>query len=227
MICKSKFLAIFMSKLITIQQIKAARALLGWSQNDLAKRCAMSKPALANFERGASNSRISNLNSIRNVFENAGIEFITDEGVRLVRDRLEVEVFNESDNISRLWEDIYNTLESGQERLISSVDESKFTAATKEKFPAMMQRYKEKGIKGRILSLEGDKNFADPTSQYRWVTKSQFQDVAYYVYGDKYAILLWEPTPRVILIKNRIMAENYRKQFNRHWFEAKIPSIDR
>lgn len=212
-----------MIQLITLQQVKAARALLGWSQEDLAKLCGMSKPALANFERGAAHSRINNLNSIRNVFEKAGIEFITDEGVRLVRDRLEVQLFNDKDNIERLWEDIYNTLKEGEERLISSVDESKFTAATKEKFPAMMQRYKEKGIKGRILSLEGDRNFADPTSQYRWISTSQFQDIAYYVYGDKYAVLLWEPSPRVILIKNKIMAENYRKQFNRHWSEAKIP----
>jgi transcriptional regulator with XRE-family HTH domain len=212
-----------MTQLITIQQVKAARALLGWSQDDLAKLCGMSKPALANFERGATSSRINNLNSVRNTFENAGIEFITDEGVRLVRDRLEVQIFNDKDNISLLWEDIYNTLEPGEERLISSVDESKFTAATKEAFPAMMQRYKEKGIKGRILSLEGDRNFADPTSQYKWVPKSQFHDIAYYIYGDKYAILLWEPAPRVILIKNKVMAENYRKQFNRHWFEAKIP----
>lgn len=210
------------NKIVTIQQIKAARALLGWSQDDLSAASGLSKPALANFERGASHSRIDTIESISGTLEKAGIEFL-DDGVRCVKDRLEVETFQNADAIQLLWEDIHQTLEAGEERLISNVDEKRFLAATRNAFAEMMQRYEAKGITGRILSQEGDTNFADPTSTYRWVSKSRFRDIAYYVYADKYAMLLWEPKPRVILIKNKIVADSYRKQFERLWKEAQVP----
>ncbi len=207
---------------IVPSQIKAARALLEWNQEQLAEASGISKPALANIERGKTTPRLNTLKAIGYALEIAGIGFTDGPGVRLVQDRLDVIVFRGKDSIYRLWEDIYTTLQVGQERLISGADETKFLSATSERFDGMMDRYKEKGIAGRILSLKGDRNFADPTSEYRWVTKARFSDVPYYVYADKYAVLLWEPEPRVILIQNAILAESYRRQFNRHWGKAEI-----
>lgn len=208
---------------ITISQIKAGRALLGWTQENLAEAAHMSKPALANIERGQVTPRPTTLESIAKAMKAAGVEFTNGPGVRLVQDRLDVDIFRGSDAILQLWEDIYQTLKPGEERLISCVDEKKFTGAMDKKFEEMMEKYDEAGIAGRILSLTGDTNFADPTSEYRWVNEDKFLDVSYYVYGDKYATLIWEPTPRIILIQNEVMAETYRQQFNRHWALAEIP----
>lgn len=209
--------------MISIEQIKAARALLNWNQQDLADRAAMSKTALANIERGSASPRMESLAAIQKALEDDGIEFVDGPGVRLRRDVLQVEVLKGLDSVLRLWSDIYQVLKPGEERLISGVDEAKFAATMGKKFDAMMQKYVEKGIKGRILSLEGDRNFMDPSSEYRWVDESRYHDVPYFVYADKYAMLLWEPSPRVILIENKAIADNYRKQFNRHWEEAKRP----
>jgi len=75
--------------MITSRQIKAARALLGWSQQDLADRAIVSLNALTRLERGQVDSRSSTLISLETALIRAGIEFIPagdkGEGVRLSR----------------------------------------------------------------------------------------------------------------------------------------------
>lgn len=210
--------------MITVEQIKAARALLEWNQDVLAKAAGLSKPALANIERRLSSPRAETLDALQKALEQAGIEFTEGPGVKLTSDTVKVMVFSGSDSIQRLWNDIYTTLKSGEERLISGVDEDTFIQATGERFDKMMQRYQKAGIRGRILALEGDRNFVDPTSEYRWIPKQIFQDVPYYVYADKYAMLIWKPEPKVVLVENKAIAEAYRAQFERHWAEAKVPA---
>jgi transcriptional regulator with XRE-family HTH domain len=56
-------------------QIRAARALLGWKQTDLAERSGVSGISIKNIERGFTDPRVSTLNAIIRAFETAGIEF--------------------------------------------------------------------------------------------------------------------------------------------------------
>ncbi|WP_281261465.1 helix-turn-helix domain-containing protein [Devosia naphthalenivorans] len=68
-------------------QIRAARALLNWSQADLANKSGTSRRTLATFESGTIVSPES-LTSIVVALEGANIEFIADEegeGVRINR----------------------------------------------------------------------------------------------------------------------------------------------
>jgi predicted transcriptional regulator len=68
--------------MISGRQIRAARALLGWSQQDLADRAVVSSNALARFERGQVDSRSSTILQIERTLRTAGIEFLYDEGER-------------------------------------------------------------------------------------------------------------------------------------------------
>lgn len=207
--------------MITIEQIKAARALLGWNQDQLANAAGVSKPALANIERRLSNPRAETLNALQSAMEEAGVEFTDGPGVKLTNDTIKVHIFKGSDSIQRLWNDILATLKPGDERLIAGVDENKFVNITGERFAKMMEKYKKVGIKGRILTLEGNKNFSDFTSEYRWVPELIFLDAPYYVYANKYAILVWEPELKIVLIENKAIADLFRAQFERHWKAAK------
>jgi len=63
--------------MITVEQIRGARGLLGWTQGDLAKAVGMSLPALNNIERKASDPRSSTLGKIAQTLIKAGIEFIS------------------------------------------------------------------------------------------------------------------------------------------------------
>ena len=67
--------------MITPAQIKAARALLGWGQKQLAYECRLSAPTMSNIELGKY-TLPKNLDIVRWKLEDNGIEFI-DGGVRL------------------------------------------------------------------------------------------------------------------------------------------------
>src|SRR4051795_6072290 len=67
---------------ITTRQIKAARALLGWSQADLAKRSGVSEPTVARLESmdGELGGRELTAEKIRAAIESAGVLFIDENG---------------------------------------------------------------------------------------------------------------------------------------------------
>jgi transcriptional regulator with XRE-family HTH domain len=62
--------------MITGSQIRAARALLGWSQQDLADKSLLSETAILKLETQRADSRTSTLMKVRKSLEAAGIEFI-------------------------------------------------------------------------------------------------------------------------------------------------------
>lgn len=63
--------------MITGDQIRAARALLGWSQRDLADRALLSETAILRLETNRADTRISTILKVRRALESAGIEFIS------------------------------------------------------------------------------------------------------------------------------------------------------
>ena len=67
--------------LITIEQLRAARALLGWSQTQLAERAGMSLPTIKRVE-AESGPRVSEEArlKLRRTLESGGVEFIDENG---------------------------------------------------------------------------------------------------------------------------------------------------
>lgn len=59
------------------KQIRAARALLDWSRDDLIAKSGVSPSALLRLENGLADSRGSTLNRIVKALTNEGIEFIS------------------------------------------------------------------------------------------------------------------------------------------------------
>ena len=68
--------------MVSIRQIKAARALLGWSQADLARHSSISEPTIARLETadGQLGGRVNTAARIVEALEKAGIEFIDENG---------------------------------------------------------------------------------------------------------------------------------------------------
>lgn len=64
-----------MAYLITGKQIRAARALLEWSQSRLAEETEISVTPIARFERGKVDTRTGTLITLVKTLEEAGIEF--------------------------------------------------------------------------------------------------------------------------------------------------------
>lgn len=66
--------------MISVRQIKAARALLGWSAIELAERCGIGSATVKRYELqdGYPKATVQNLAAIQAVFEDSGVEFLGD-----------------------------------------------------------------------------------------------------------------------------------------------------
>jgi predicted transcriptional regulator len=67
---------------VSIRQVKAARALLGWSQDDLAKAAEVSIPTIKRLEAfdGPLGGRGETADRIVSAIRSAGVEFIDENG---------------------------------------------------------------------------------------------------------------------------------------------------
>jgi transcriptional regulator with XRE-family HTH domain len=66
--------------MIMPEQCRAARALLDWTQRDLAARAKLTDVTIREFERGKSRLKDSTAQLLRMVFETAGVVFIDENG---------------------------------------------------------------------------------------------------------------------------------------------------
>lgn len=68
--------------MMTAALMRASRGLLGWSQTDLATATGLSLPPIKRMEGIISPGRSSadNVTAVRRAFENAGVEFIAENG---------------------------------------------------------------------------------------------------------------------------------------------------
>jgi transcriptional regulator with XRE-family HTH domain len=62
--------------MLTAAQIRAGRALIGWTQTDLAQASGVSAVAIKKFERNLTDPRLSTINNIQAAFDRAGVIFL-------------------------------------------------------------------------------------------------------------------------------------------------------
>ncbi len=78
--------------MIYAAQIRAARALLNWSQGDLAERAGISKQSVNRIENGSMDARFSTMTALNDAIRGAGVEMGEDTNgvIRLTstRDKL-------------------------------------------------------------------------------------------------------------------------------------------
>tara|TARA_Y100000589_G_C27197431_1_gene647589 strand:- start:8400 stop:9056 length:657 start_codon:yes stop_codon:yes gene_type:complete len=210
--------------MIDSSQIKAAKALIGWSQDRLAEESGISKSAIAKIEAGLNIPREDTLNKFKKAFERGGIEFI-DEGVRRRRDK--VQVWEGPQAVGRLLDDIISTLKDVEnpELMIFGLDEVRFMKICPiEKLSETVEQRRHFGVKQRVLLAEGDTNFVGSSLTYRWVKKEYFVSTPTYVYGTKVATLLWTDPTEIIVVDNEMFSDERRRNFNMMWSTALIPS---
>jgi transcriptional regulator with XRE-family HTH domain len=70
------------SALISIQQIKPARRLLGWTQSQLSRNSGVSENSIQRYEKGLRRALGSTLGKIERTLEAAGVEFMDGGGVK-------------------------------------------------------------------------------------------------------------------------------------------------
>ena len=90
---------------INARQIKAARALLDWSQEHLAEACGLSIATIRKIEAGHISPRASTMGGIQRAFEGAGLEFIDPNGVRERPE--EIRIYEGLDQLKDFYSEVY------------------------------------------------------------------------------------------------------------------------
>jgi DNA-binding XRE family transcriptional regulator len=212
---------------ITTAQIRGARGILNWSQSDLAGRTGISATSIGSIENGQSTPRANTVATIQKAFENAGIEFIGRDGIK-VRSG-DVRVFSGKNGFLGFYDDVYNTLrDNPTEVLVSNVDERDFVKWMGDFKETHVERMKSiPGLKFKILIREGDDYIpAEDYAMYRTMPKELFASVPFYTYGNKLAIMLFDGEPTIIVMDYQSINAAYRVQFYDIWDRSKeiLPS---
>ena len=207
---------------ITTAQIRGARGILGWSQHDLSERTGISATSIGSIENGASIPRENTLNAIKKAFEDSGIEFMPNQGIRVQSG--DVQVFRGRSGFLDFMNDVYETLKNAKIKnaYVSNVDEDEFLKWMGDASKDHLQKMKEiESLSYKILVKDGDQYLpATDYAEYRFMPKEQFSSVPFYVYGDKLAILLFETEPTIIIMNYPAVAKAYKLQFEALWAVA-------
>lgn len=223
-ICDYTILMLF----ITGNQIRAARALMNWSQSDLGEKAGLWGPTIANIESGKTAPNKATLEKISNVFTDHGVEFLDGEGVKKKTDAV-LTLSGESD-FGRFYDLVYDAAKTACGQIfISNIDERAFDKLVTSEFGRFhhhrMEQIRRK-IDFRTLVKEGDDYLpAEGYSKYKWLDADKFADTPFYVFGDYLGIIIMLDKPMIVLIKNKKAADLYREKFLIQWDSAKKPIL--
>ncbi len=205
---------------LTGPQIAAGIALAGLTQEKLALEAGVGRSTLYKIISGTAAYREETIQKICNILEIRGIEFLPGEGVRK-KDRM-VEIYEGNGANKKLVEDLYDTLyKTGGEILIAHLDEGD-SIKNLERAWLMenIRKRKEAGITHRLLVNEDDPELIPPLGTYRSIPKEFFSPYPLYIYGNKLALVSWQPEPRVVVVSDHRFSESMRKLFDFIWMHA-------
>jgi DNA-binding XRE family transcriptional regulator len=212
------------------RQISAARGLLRWSGALLAEKAGLTRDTINKIESDMVQPREGTVADIIRVFDEHGVEFTENSGVRFRPEGVEVLVGKEG--LRHFFDGVYDHLNKhGGIVQITGIDEALFTDCLGEYSPMHIKRMtdlveRRPEIKFQTLIREGDMNFAcSDYSDYRWQSKEVFVPVPFYIYGDCLGIISFQtiPAPTIVLHKITAITHAYRKQFDAMWQMGKVP----
>ena len=130
-----------------------------------------------------------------------------------------VEVLKGKEIFRSLTKDIIKLFEKTPgEVLIFGVEEKRFLGEEKIALEQYLNKLRKLKGKERVLIKKGDTLFVEgKQTDYRWIPKEYFEATPVYVYGDNLAMLVFGTPNYLIIVRNRNLAESYRKQFNLLW----------
>ncbi|MFA4995197.1 MAG: helix-turn-helix transcriptional regulator [Bdellovibrionales bacterium] len=206
------------------RQIKAARSLLDWSQEDLAAATSLSVATIRKLEAGNISPRGKTQRALQNAFENAGLEFLEPDGVRHRPE--EIRVFQDIEGVKRFYDDVYLSLSrSGGSIATVAPDPNLLWDIMGDYADFHRKRMETIGdiISVRCLITERVKKFPAPSyCEYRILSKSYVNPTPFYIYADKCGIrtIGSESHPKIVVIQSRLVAESFLNQFDSMWDKA-------
>jgi transcriptional regulator with XRE-family HTH domain len=203
--------------MIVLTQIKAARALLGWTQEDLAKVAKLSLPAVNNLERGLTTPRRETLEAIEAALVTGGIDFIDQSGVRLRPPELDVKLI-EGQNWLTEYDDLIISHMNGPDDEICqfSCDEHLWMVYGPTTNHYYIFHRNKTHFRERILVPESQSFVTNLRHVYRCYKNNLFGSVSWQVFGPYVAQIVWA-RKQIVLTRSWPLADAQRALFDELW----------
>ncbi len=208
---------------LTPAQCRAARALLGWSQPDLARRCGMHVQTISAFENETGTPTRRTLGKITDTLEHGGVEFLPNEGVG--RKSNPITVLKGENAFEELLDDIFYTLQEhkGEVWISAPREPSSKEVERRELVVQHIERLKKHNIQERLLFKEGETDILAPKEWYRWQPKNFSSKNLFYLYSNKAAFVKQENASEVIIIEHEMYVQALKDLYDFTWKNAIIP----
>lgn len=204
--------------MISIEQCRAARGLIGWTQQDLANAAGLSKTAINNFEKGHSDIKIESLRAIRMAFESLNIEFLENDGLQRRKDK--IKMLSGPYMFGQLLDDICeNISKHGGTLRAYNLCRSSLREFEKPQCKHQLQRLLDLAPETRALSPQSPRLEAlMPLNTAEKEIPPALSEAAptYYIYGHKIAFEL-KGQSAIIIVENKDVFERYAHDFNQTW----------
>ena len=203
------------------QQIRAARALLDWSQDDLAEASCLSIATIRKLESGSISPRGKTQTSLFSAFDEAGLEFLDPDGVRHRPE--EIAVYQGEHGVRDFYDDVYETARTNRGDMIAvAANPNIYFDLMGEDADFYHQRMS--GLKCEIsvrclLTDERQKLPASSYCEYRMLSKDYMNSVPFLIYGNKTALrtLTRESSAKIVVLHSKLVADSFRCQFDSMW----------
>lgn len=194
---------------ISLEQIKAARALLNWNQKDLAHYAGLKVDQVHSFESGRTKS-LDVLHNIYECFSAHGIDF-KDGGVL----PFQVSSFL-LDTYMEVLIDVEKTIKSGDELLKHCADDRLISADIAQKLEEM----RGKGIEQRITISDENEYIVGRAIDYRMIPATYVNNAEspMFIYANK---VVFYTDGKFMVIVSKSLSKQYREQFEFWWSQGK------
>jgi transcriptional regulator with XRE-family HTH domain len=175
---------------ISAGQIKMARALLDWSQEDLAMKTRLSISTIRSTELGCA-PRSSTAKVIRNVLEAAGLEFTDGDGIKR---RFDIAICLGEESCDKILDDMLQTVEQEGGEVVGYIKSRAMFLQSlgilqKNSFTRLEHLHKAAKVKC-IVAESAAAPFTLPSLRFRLLSKPDASPSYFYVYGKKYVMVL-------------------------------------
>lgn len=214
--------------MLSPEQIRAARALVGWKQEDLADASDMSLTAIRSLEMGY-RPRHSTMDAVRTAFEDAGLEFIEGDGVR--RRNEAIKIYESKDNCDRFFDEVAATAKKeGSAVLVSIKSPSVLTHPCGLTRTTNLERLELLRASVPIQCLLAETippGLFTSSLEMRLAPANSLGVASCLIYGNKYAEIVQEARHNFLIVVFSIaaVAHDYRKQFLSEWSASSQASI--
>jgi len=210
--------------MISASQIRAARAILSWSQSELAKMADVSLATIRKIELDDVSPRSTTMDLIFLALTSAGIDFIDPDGAR--RKPCGVHIFEGKVGGKDFFEDLRQAVikEGANISLVTP------TAAAFAKYCGVsdildidnLLKLNSTTEINCLMTDETEPTLSTPRFQFRSMSKNYVDPVPFCVYGSKYAIAVpnGEPFSKLVIVESSKMAAAAQRHFISLWEKA-------